>query len=300
MSEYESVVLGDMTLSRIAYGCWRLDDASIESVTSKLSAAFEAGIHAIDTAPIYGYGKEGFGHAEQALGNAFAQDAQLRGQCVLVTKAGIQPPIPYDSSKAAIIASCEASLKRLQTDVIDIFLIHRPDVLTHPEELAGALIQLREQGKIREAGVSNYSVPQTQSLQSFLGFKLVVTQPECSPMETRIVMDGTLDYCQQYGVTPMVWSPLAGGDIVTAMSHSNNQAKLDRVIKAIDKVAEQYDTARDIIALAWLLRHPSKMIPIIGSQKPKRIKSAAKALSVMLNRAEWYSIFEASLDHKMP
>ncbi|MEP0521210.1 MAG: aldo/keto reductase [Hyphomicrobiales bacterium] len=291
--------MGQFQIGRLAYGCWRFSGTSLPEARKKINTALEIGANLIDTAAIYGFGKEGFGGAEAALGDLLDADKGLREQMVLVTKAGIHPPIPYDSTKENLIQSCEASLQRLKTDRIDVFLIHRPDLLTPHEEVADALNTLRRQGKILEAGVSNYTLSQTRALQAFMEFPFAAIQPEISAMTTETLFDGTLDMCQEWSITPMAWSPLAAGALASGEG-SADQGQLSRIMAELNRIADFTNTTPDIIALAWLLAHPARIVPIIGSQKTERISAASAALDVKLARQDWYSILTASLGHKLP
>lgn len=288
-------------IGRLSYGCWRFPGTSQDSVGEKIDVALSIGANLIDTAAIYGFGDAGFGEAEAMLGRYIAGRPSVRDEMVLVTKGGITPPLPYDSSADHLAASCEASLKRLQTDRVDVFLIHRPDNLTGHEEVAGALSALVKSGKARAVGVSNYSLEQMRALQSFLDVPLAVTQPEISAWATRALTDGTLDHAQSSGLLPMAWSPLAGGALATGTKPSGGgEQRFETLIGALDRIAAENGTTRDCIALAWLLAHPAGIVPIIGTQSPDRIRSAAGAFDVTMNRQDWYDIFEASLGHKMP
>lgn len=291
--------MGRFQIGRLAYGCWRFSGTSISDARAKIGAALQIGANLIDTAAIYGLGKEGFGGAETALGDLLDADKGLREQMVLVTKAGIHPPIPYDSSKENLIQSCEDSLNRLKTDRIDVFLIHRPDLLTPFDEVAEALNTLRRQGKILEAGVSNFSTSQTRALQAFLEFPFAAIQPEISALTTQALFDGTLDMCQEWSITPMAWSPLAAGALATGTG-SKNEEQLGRVVEILDRIADQNNTSRDVIALSWLLAHPAGIVPIIGSQNLSRIQNAESAFNIQMTRQDWYAILEASLGQRMP
>ncbi len=280
--------LGPFEVGTLAYGCWRFAGTPLEEARAKVGAALEIGANLLDTAAIYGFGETGFGEAEERLGDLFAADPGLRERVVLVTKGGIVPPEPYDSRAPELIASAEASLKRLKVDAIDVFLVHRPDLLVSHEEVAGALSDLRARGVVREVGVSNFTPAQTRALQSFLDFPMVVTQPEISVGETSALFDGTLDLAQEVGLTPMAWSPLGGGALMTG--DGPVAAELDR-IGGGDRAAA---------ALAWLMAHPARPIPILGSQTPDRIRAAAAAYDIQMTRRDWYAVLEASLGHPMP
>ncbi|MBB5515044.1 putative oxidoreductase [Rubricella aquisinus] len=285
--------IGALEVNRLGYGCWRFAGSSLRDAAAKVGAALDAGMTLFDTAPIYGFGAEGFGDAEARLGDVFAADPALRGQVTLVTKAGITPPMPYDSRAAHLLDSCEASLRRLRTDVIDLFLIHRPDFLTHPAQVADGLTRLRAAGKVREVGVSNYTPAQARALQAHLDFPLAATQPEFSAAHTVPLYDGTLDHAMEAGMAVMAWSPLAGGALATGQGDPALTAKLA-------EVAQAHESRPDLVALAWVLMHPSLPIALIGSQNPARITASADVWSLNLSRAEWYAILEASLGERMP
>jgi predicted oxidoreductase len=292
--------VGPFQIGRLAYGCWRFAGTALEDARAKVEAALAIGANLIDTADVYGYGKTGFGEAEERLGDLLAASPGLRQRMVLVTKGGVWPPIPYDSRREYLIAACEASLRRLKTDTIDLYLIHRPDLLAAHEEVAEALSQLRQVGKLREAGVSNHSVAQTRALQCFLDFPLVATQPQISAWVTDALFDGTLDYAQEAALAPMAWSPLAGGALATGRAPADGGERFAALLAALDAIAEANDTARDTAAMAWLLAHPAGIVPIIGSQAPERIGAAAAAYQVRMTRGQWYAVLEASLGRRMP
>lgn len=292
--------LGPFEIGRLAYGCWRFAGTCVEEARAKLEAALEVGANVVDTADVYGYGTTGFGEAEERLGDLLAATPGLRERLVLVTKGGVQPPIPYDSRHNYLVGACEASLRRLKTEAVDLYLVHRPDLLASHEEVARALANLRQTGKIREAGVSNYTVAQTRALQHFLDFPLAATQPEISAWTVDAILDGTLDYAQEAALTPMAWSPLAGGALATGIVHADQSERFAAVIGALDRIAEVVGAARDAVGMAWLLAHPSGIVPIIGSQSAERIRSAADAYQVRLTRRQWYSVLEARLGRRMP
>jgi predicted oxidoreductase len=284
----------------LAYGLWRFVGSDVKVGRTRIEAALAAGMNLIDVAAVYGldWGGHAFGESETLLGKVLADDPGLRGRMVLATKFGIIPGIPYDSGEAAVIRSCEESLARLRTDVIDLFQVHRPDVLTHPHELAGALAKLREQGKIREAGVSNYSARQTILLQQFLPFALATLQPEFSAVTIEAAFDGVLDFAMSRTMTPLAWSPLAGGRLAEGVEAADPATR--RVTARLDELARQYGTTRSAVAIAFVLRHPSAPIPIIGTQNPTRIAATTAALEVTLTRADWYSLVVAARGEPLP
>ncbi|TDT14952.1 putative oxidoreductase [Ilumatobacter fluminis] len=279
----------------IAYGQWRLESQEVDRARELVEAALEAGMNLIDTADIYGFdGQHGFGDAEQMLGAVLASTPSLRDRMVLATKGGITPPTPYNSSPEWLTTACEASLRRLQTDRIDLYQVHRPDSYTHPEAVAETLTNLRESGKVREVGVSNYTVRQTEALQRFLDFPLATTQPEFSAVELGPMRDGTLDYSMANGTVPLAWSPLAGGALATG--HGLSSELLD----VLDRLAEREGLERSHIALAFVLSHPAGVIPIVGTQKVARIGASLRALDVHLDREDVYAIVQASDGAPLP
>jgi predicted oxidoreductase len=280
-------VLG--TSSPIGLGCWRLTGSDSENI-SLLSRALELGITFIDNADVYGldWGGTHFGACEEALGRVFASLPQLRGNIILATKAGIIPGVPYNSSASYLSAACEASLRRLSVDHIDLFQIHRPDLFTHPEEVATALLQLQQRGLIRACGVSNYTTTQTLALHKYLGDALVTVQPEFSALHLDPLRDGTFDMCQQEKMVPLAWSPLAGGRI------SSEQGVRHELIETLDRLAETYSVSRESIAIAFVLAHPSQPIALVGTQQPQRLTDCVTATTVPLSRKDVYDIVQAS------
>lgn len=285
--------LGRSTLdvSPIAWGMWRLD-GSVADVCARIDAALEAGITLFDTADIYGFGSPiGFGGAEAMFGRALAEDASLRDRMVIATKAGITPPRPYDSSADYLAAACDASLQRLGVEVIDLYQIHRRDFLTHPQEVAATLTRLVEAGKVRALGVSNHSPAELSALQHFLDFPIVSTQPEFSPLRVAPLYDGTLDQAMADDIAVLAWSPLGGGRLT------------DPTHPAARMLAEQgaaYGGDAVAAALSWVMAHPARIIPIVGSQNPARIRAAADALRVEWTRDQWYAVLQAGTGQPLP
>ncbi len=288
----------------MAYGLWRFVGRDVAAARARIEAALEAGMNLIDVAAVYGldWGGAAFGESESLLGKVLADMPSLRRRMVLATKFGIVPGIPYDASTEAVVKSCEDSLSRLRTDVIDLFQVHRPDVLTHPADLAEALSRLRNQGKIREAGVSNYSARQILLLQQFLPFPLATLQSEFSALAVEPAFDGVLDAAMSCQMTPLAWSPLAGGRLASdaAARHTAEGERLNRVTVKLDELAKRDGVSRVAVALAFVMRHPSRPMPIVGTQSPERIATANEALRVNLSRADWYAIVVASQGAQLP
>lgn len=280
----------------LAYGQWRYVTDDVAEAGALLDTALDAGLNLVDTADVYGldWGGTGFGAAEELLGRVLAADPGRRDRMVLATKGGILPPIPYDSSPTRLRQAVEDSLRRLQTDTIDLYQIHRPDMLTHPADVAATLTALREAGLLREVGVSNHTPAQVDALQRHLPFPLVTNQPEYSALHLDPLRDGTFDACQRDGVTPLVWSPLAGGRLATG--DGVNPELLGR----LDQLAEREGVDRGTLALAFALAHPARPIAIIGTQRADRITGSLRALDVTLDRADVYAVIQASEGRPLP
>jgi predicted oxidoreductase len=287
----------DLMVSALGWGMWRFVGVDVVQARRLVDAAFDAGINFFDTADIYGFtGTGGFGDAEALLGQVFAQDKGLRGRMVLASKGGIIPPTPYNSSTDYLVGACEASLKRLNTDVIDLWQIHRPDLLAHPHDIARAFDALKSAGKVREFGVSNFTVAQTRALQAHLDFPLATYQPEYSPLALDALTDGTLDLALETGASVLAWSPLGGGRI--AMPEQDERA--NRVAAALDAVAKTHGVSRSTLAYAWVLAHPAAPMPLVGTQNVERILETRDVAKVTLSRDEWYQILVASRGVPMP
>ncbi len=280
----------------IAYGQWRFTDEDLTVGQALLETALDSGMNLIDTADVYGFdwGGTGFGQVEEILGRILASSPGLRDRIVLATKGGIMPPLPYDSSPKYLRSACEASLERLQTDVIDLYQIHRPDMFAHPADVAITLNALRDEGKIREVGVSNHTPAQVAALQAHLEFPIATNQPEFSAAQLAPMRDGTLDQCMELMITPMAWSPLAGGRLATG------EDLRPELLDVLDGLAAREGVDRTQIALAFVLAHPSAPIAIIGSQNPDRIRSSTAALAVNLDRNDVYGIVQASEGVPLP
>jgi predicted oxidoreductase len=287
-----------IAVSPIAWGMWRLtENGRTASEAARLvHAALDSGITFLDTADIYGFdGAGGFGDAEVLLGEVLAAEPALRDRMVLATKGGIMPPLPYDQSADYLRSAIDASLARLKVDSVDLWQIHRPDILAHPQEVARVLDDAVASGKIRSLGVSNFTMAQTAALNHFLGSKLVATQPEISPLRIDCFENGELDQAMMLGLTPLAWSPLGGGRLAAPES-----ARDKAVAAALDAVASAQGVSRTVAAYSWLMAHPAGIIPIIGSQTPSRIAEGAEALTVRWTRTEWYAVLVAARGVPLP
>jgi len=288
----------EISVGALAYGCWRFGESRVEDADVKVRTALDAGLTLIDTADIYGLGEPcGFGGAEAVLGEVLARDPSLRPRMFLATKGGIIPPRPYDSSYDYLTAAMDASLARLQVDHVDLYQIHRPDLIAPVEETARALNDMVCAGKARFVGVSNFTVAQSRALQAHLDVPLVTTQPEFSALHQDPITDGTLDWCSETGATALVWSPLAGGRIPSKRS---DDPRDQTVIACLSEIAETHGASISDIALAFTLNHQAKVIPIIGTQNPARITESAKAAELALSARDFYDIVEAYRGVPMP
>ena len=278
--------LGGFEVGPLGFGCWRFTEGDVKQARTIIEAALAAGMNLIDNADVYGldWGGTGFGDNEVILGKVLAEAPELRDQMVLATKGGIVPPTPYDSSPAYLRKACDDSLRRLGVDTIDLYQIHRPDLYTHPADVAATLTELREAGKIGEVGVSNHTPAQSDALQAHLPFPLVSDQPQFSMTHLDPMRDGTLDRCMREGVTPLAWSPLAGGSLATGDG-------LDSELSAvIDELAERESVSRGAVAVAFVLAHPSRPVALLGSQSPNRLTELSAATKVTLTRDDVYRI----------
>jgi len=288
----------EIEVSTIAWGMWRLaENGRTAADAAKLvHAALDAGMNFLDTADIYGFdGAGGFGDAEALLGEVLAAEPALRARMVLASKGGIMPPLPYDQSAAYLASAIDASLKRLRTDTIDLYQIHRPDILAHPQEVARTLDDAVKAGKVRTLGVSNFTIHQVAALNQFLDNKLVSTQPEISPLRITCFENGELDQAMMLGLTPLAWSPLGGGRL------ANPQSERDKAVAVeLDRVAGAQGVSRTVAAYSWLMAHPAGIIPIVGSQQPGRIAEATEAYKVRWSRQDWYAVLVAARGERLP
>lgn len=283
--------LGDeVEIGPIGFGCWRLTGSSDADNGRLIATALDLGMNLIDNADVYGldWGGTGFGACEEALGRVLAADPSLRDRMVLATKGGIIPGVPYDSSGAYLISACEASLRRMGVDHVDLYQIHRPDMFTHPEEIAVAFASLRDRGLVSMFGVSNYTPSQTIALSTYLEEPLVSTQPEFSCTAIAPMRDGTFDLCMEEGITPLAWSPLAGGRLATG------EGIRPELVSVLDELAAREATSRAAVAIAFVLAHPADAVALVGTQRPERLSELASAVSVTLARTDVYRIVVAS------
>ena len=291
----------DIAISPIAWGMWRLaeDRRSAGEAARLVHAALDAGITLLDTADIYGFnGSGGFGDAEALLGEVLTAEPGLRSRMVLATKGGILPPLPYDSSPAYLNQALDASLRRLGVEHVDLYQIHRPDILTHPRELVRFAEAAYAAGKIRAFGISNFHPAQTRALvrqMAGASLPLSTTQPEISPLAIEAIEDRTLAIAMEHDLTPLAWSPLGGGRLLNPVTEREAA-----VAAALDAVAAAQGVSRSVAAYSWLMAHPAGIVPIVGSQNAERIAEAAQALTVRWTRQDWYAVLVAARGVPLP
>lgn len=291
----------DLRVPQVALGCMRIAGLDEKAVDALISTAIETGITFFDHADIYGGGK-----SEEVFAASIARLGIDRSRLIIQDKCGIRSGF-FDFSKEHILASVDGMLRRLRTDVIDVLLLHRPDALVEPEEVAEAFTQLLESGKVRHFGVSNHNPGQIKLLQAGLPMRLQANQLQFSITNTGMIDQGlnvnmeidrsvdrdggVLDFCRLQQMTVQPWSPLQHGFFRGAFLGSQEFAGLNATLEAI---AEQYGVSSTCLAIAWILRHPAKMQPIIGSTNPDRVRKAAEACDVALTRPHWYEIYRAA------
>jgi predicted oxidoreductase len=282
---YSKLIAGTMKWGQWGARC------DTQGYLTNIKTCLETGLTSFDHADIYGDYT-----TEAEFGEALKLEPGLRSQMQLITKCGIamvssnRPAHTikhYNTSKEHIIASAERSLQNLHTDYIDLLLIHRPDPLMHPGEIAEAFTQLQQAGKVRQFGVSNFTVAQTAMLLS--AYPIITNQLEISILQRRPFVNGQLDQCLEKNILPMAWSPLGGGNLFKAEDEQSM-----RIIAVATLLAEQYDTQPDLVLLAWLLQHPSGILPVLGTAKTERLLEAPGALQIQLTRQEWFMLWRAA------
>ena len=295
----ERVDLGiGLSMSRIVYGMWRLTDDTDTSpvhVQAKIETCLAQGITTIDQADIYG----GY-MAEEVLGKALKGTA-LRDKIEIVTKCNIVAQAGrhamtkvkyYDTSRAHIIASVNASLRLMGVDYIDLLLIHRPDPMMDHLETGSTLDDIVSTGKIRAVGVSNFRPWDIDLLQSAMKSPIIVNQIEISVLHHKPFTNGDIAFLQQRGITPMAWSPLAGGTLFDTGNKS--------LLEALSKVAKRLESDITSVAVAWLLAHPARILPVMGTNNLERIAAFSKSTSLNIDRQIWYEIYTAALGEDVP
>lgn len=299
----KNLIIGDTNLevSEIGLGCMRITELQDKKeVRNLIDTAMDQGIDFFDHADIY----DG-GHAEEVFGEVV--EPAMRQNMIIQSKCGIIPGKAYDFSKEHILRSVEESLKRLRTDYLDILLLHRPDTLMEPEEVAEAFELLEKSGKVRYFGVSNQNSMQIELLNKYCGNRIKINQLQFSIAHCDIVDSGLnvnvhseaganrdgsiLEYCRLKDITIQAWSPFQYGMFEGVFL---NNEKFPKLNKLVDELAEKYQVTNNAIAVAWILRHPARIQPIVGTTNKNRLTDICKASEVNLTREEWYALYMAA------
>ncbi|WP_026695882.1 aldo/keto reductase [Peribacillus kribbensis] len=299
----KTMKLGNSTLEVpvVAVGCMRIDSLEKQEAERFVQTALEEGANFFDHADIYGGGT-----CEEIFSEAIHMNDDIREKIILQSKCGIRKGM-FDFSKDHILESVDGILKRLQTDYLDILLLHRPDALVEPEEVAEAFDRLESSGKVKHFGVSNQKPMQIQLLQKYVKQPIVANQLQLSITNANMISNGInvnmendsaidrdgsiLDFCRLNDITVQPWSPFQYGFFEGVFL---NNDKFPELNKQIDEIAGKYDVSNTTIAIAWLLRHPAQMQPVIGTMNIERLKDCVKAGDIRLTREEWYSIYRAA------
>lgn len=301
-----NIVKGEVSASEIALGCMRIDKLSKSEASTLINTALDEGINFFDHADVYGAGK-----SEEVFAEAVDMNASIREKIIIQTKCGICDGY-FDFSKEHILDSVEGSLKRLKTDYIDILLLHRPDTLFEPQEVAEAFSILHRSGKVKYFGVSNQKPMQIDLLNKYINRKIIINQLQLSVTNTGMIdtgfnvnmkvdssidRDGSiLEYCRLKDITIQAWSPFQYGFFEGVFLDNDKFPELN---KKINEIAEIKGVTNSAIAIAWILRHPANIQPVVGTTNPKRLKDICKASEITLTRKEWYEIYKAA-GNKLP
>ncbi|MBU0713618.1 aldo/keto reductase [bacterium] len=296
----------DLKSSRLVHGCMRIvgdnSDESRRKGKAAVRTAYESGFTHFDHADIYGGGK-----CEELFAEVLREIPGMREKIIITSKCGIigrGNPVPdyparYDFSEGYILKSVDGILKRLNTGYIDILLLHRPDFLFRAEEVAGAFEQLKNSGKVRHFGVSNFHPSQLSLLQSYCPMPLIINQVEINIHNINALLDGTLDQCQEQNISPQAWCPL-GGVVYPAWGNIFSPDDEQRIKAEFDRQAAKFNTENWIVMLAWLLKHPARIFPIVGTTNSSRISASLQALEIDYRREDWYRLLEARNGQPVP
>lgn len=302
MKHVETLKLGgELAAPSIAIGCMRMADLSKKQADRVVHTALENGLNFFDHADIYGGGK-----SEEVFADAIGMNASIRDKMILQSKCGIRQGY-FDFSKEHIIASVDGVLKRLKTDYLDSLLLHRPDTLVEPDEVAAAFDELERAGKVRHFGVSNESPLQIELLKKSVKQKLIVNQLQFSVMHTGMIDaglnvnmkvdagidrdNGILEYSRIHDMTIQAWSPFQYGYFEGVFL---DNPKFPELNTKMDEIAERYQVTSSALAIAWILRHPAKIQAVLGTMNPERIEAIRKGADISLTREEWYEIYRAA------
>ena len=299
-----TITLGksDLRVPVIAVGCMRINSVGKSGAERLVRTAIDAGANFFDHADVYGNGE-----CEEIFAEAVQMSDAVREKIILQSKCGIRQGVAFDFSKKHILEAVDGSLKRLRTDYLDVLLLHRPDALVEPEEVAEAFDILQGNGKVRNFGVSNQNPMQIKLLQKFVKQPIVANQLQLSAAYATMISQGLhvnmqddpavnrdgsiLDFCRLNDITIQPWSPFQYGFFGGVFL---GDVKFPELNAKIDEIAKKYETSNTAITMAWLLRHPAKMQPVTGTMNPERMKECAKAADIALTREEWYEIYLAA------
>ena len=299
-----TITLGksDLRVPVIAVGCMRINSVGKSGAERLVRTAIDAGANFFDHADVYGNGE-----CEEIFAEAVQMSDAVREKIILQSKCGIRQGVAFDFSKKHILEAVDGSLKRLRTDYLDVLLLHRPDALVEPEEVAEAFDILQGNGKVRNFGVSNQNPMQIKLLQKFVKQPIVANQLQLSAAYATMISQGLhvnmqddpavnrdgsiLDFCRLNDITIQPWSPFQYGFFGGVFL---GDVKFPELNAKIDEIAKKYETSNTAITMAWLLRHPAKMQPVTGTMNPERLKECAKAADIALTREEWYEIYLAA------
>ena len=291
----------ELPTSEIILGCMRIAKLSEKEASLLLNTALDCGINFFDHADIYGAGK-----SEEVFAKAFHMNPIIREKFYIQTKCGIRKGY-FDFSKEHILNSVDQSLKRLKTDYVDTLLLHRPDTLVEPEEVADAFNALESAGKVRHFGVSNHNPGQIELLQKFIKQKLIINQLQFSLTNTGMIdrginvhmenpasLDhdgGILDYCRYHDIRIQPWSPFLFGYFEGIYL---DHPKFPELNETLDRIAKEKNSNKSALVIAWMLRHPANLQPIVGTTNPQRLNDICQASDITLSRQEWYEIYRAA------
>jgi predicted oxidoreductase len=292
----------ELEIPVVAVGCYRMHNIEISEAKYFLKTALDLGANFFEHADIYGQGR-----CEEMFPEAIGLNADLREKVIIQSKCGMVKNVMHDSSEKHILEAVDGSLHRLKTDYLDVLLIHRPDMLVEPEEVASAFDKLRQSGKVRHFGVSNHGPRQIELLQKYLTMPLLVDQLQLSIAACNMISSGMhvnmqddkavsrdgyiVDFCRINDITIQPWSPFQYGFFDGVFLDNDKFPELNA---KIDEIAEKYGVSNVTIAMAWLLRHPAHMQPITGTMNIQRLKDCFKAAEILITREEWYAIYLAA------
>lgn len=296
-----NIANGELSASEISLGCMRMSGLTVAEASNIINVALDEGIDFFDHADIYGGGK-----SEEIFAEAVSMNTGIRNKFILQSKCGIRDG-QFDFSQEHILFSVDGILKRLKTDYLDILLLHRPDTLMEPEEVAEAFSTLHRSGKVRYFGVSNQNPMQIELLSKFLNYRLIINQLQFSITNTGMIDSGLnvnmqnnatinrdggiLEYCRLKDITIQAWSPFQHGFFAGVFLDNDKFPELNA---KINEMVKKYGVPNTAIVTAWILRHPAKIQPIVGTMNPKRLKDICKASAVELSRQDWYELYRSA------